>query len=135
MFENIGIRINGIISLTADEAYKISSCSIFIDIREDYLTGYKNLNVLNLIHLPASKFEEWKHNLPRDKQIIIFDSSGIYCRSIAQKLIEEGYDNIAILGGGIVEWERAGLPLIIDKTKQLDGSCTCQLKYRHKGSS
>lgn len=135
MFENIGIKINGIISLTASEAYKISSYSIFLDIREDYLIGYKNLDVPNSIHFPASKFEEWKQNIPHDKQIIIFDSSGIYCRNIAQKLIEEGYNNVAILGGGVVEWERSGFPTIIDKTKQLDGSCTCQLKFRHKGGS
>ncbi|MCX7954142.1 MAG: rhodanese-like domain-containing protein [Bacteroidales bacterium] len=135
MFENIGIKVNGIISLTAEEAFRISENSIFVDIREEYISSYKTFNVPFLLNLPLSKIEEWKNNLPHDKQIIICDTCGIYCREVAQKLISMGYENIAVLGGGIVEWEKNNFPIIKDISRQLDGGCPCQLRYRHKGTS
>jgi hypothetical protein len=43
-------------------------------------------------------------------------------------LINKGQSNIANLAGGIIEWDRDGLPLVINKREQLSGSCACQLK-------
>jgi len=47
-------------------------------------------------------------------------------------LLKKGFSNLANLAGGIVDWERDGLPLRIDRTEQLDGSCVCQLRPRNK---
>jgi 3-mercaptopyruvate sulfurtransferase SseA len=41
-----------------------------------------------------------------------------------------GYDNVANMAGGIVDWERDGLPLTTDINNRLSGSCMCQLKAR-----
>jgi len=70
--------------------------------------------------------------LPRDIPLIVSDSAGLRSHEAMEFLIKLGYQNIANLAGGIVDWERDGLPLRIDKTEQLDGSCVCQLRPRHK---
>ena len=44
-----------------------------------------------------------------------------------------GYDNVANMAGGIVDWERDGLPLTTDINNRLSGSCMCQLKAREGG--
>jgi 3-mercaptopyruvate sulfurtransferase SseA len=41
-----------------------------------------------------------------------------------------GYKNVANLAGGIVDWEKDGLPVSTDVTARLSGSCMCQLKLR-----
>ncbi len=41
-----------------------------------------------------------------------------------------GYENVANMAGGIVDWERDGLPLTTDISNRLSGSCMCQLKAR-----
>jgi 3-mercaptopyruvate sulfurtransferase SseA len=43
---------------------------------------------------------------------------------------DKGFEKIANLAGGIVDWERDGLPITTDITKRLSGSCICQLKPR-----
>jgi hypothetical protein len=47
-------------------------------------------------------------------------------------LISRGFTKVAGLAGGIVEWERDGLPLLLDNKARLSGSCMCQLKFRNK---
>jgi len=41
-----------------------------------------------------------------------------------------GYENVADMAGGIVDWERDGLPLTTEINSRLSGSCMCQLKPR-----
>jgi hypothetical protein len=65
--------------------------------------------------------------------MIIVDSSGIHSKDAVKFLKEKGLGSlIANLAGGLVEWERDEMPLIIDKSEQLSGSCMCQLRPRNK---
>jgi len=41
-----------------------------------------------------------------------------------------GYENVANMAGGIVNWERDGLSLTTDISNRLSGSCMCKLKAR-----
>ncbi len=45
---------------------------------------------------------------------------------------DKGFENIANMAGGLVEWERDGLPLKSDKSERLSGSCACMLRKREK---
>lgn len=57
----------------------------------------------------------------------------MYSREAALFAMQNGFDGrIANLAGGLVEWERDELPLIIDKNEKLSGSCLYQLKTREK---
>jgi rhodanese-related sulfurtransferase len=133
-FLDHGFVSSGFFNLSARDAYKeaIENNAIIIDVREISLTGYKRFDVPKVINIPNSTLSENYKSLPMDIPIIIADSVGLRSHEAIEFLLKKGYTNIANLAGGIVDWERDGLPLRVDKTEQLDGSCVCQLKPRHK---
>ena len=134
LFRMKGFISSGFLNLTATEAYSeaIENHAVIVDVREDRLTGYKCFDVPQVIYMPKSTLAELYRDLPVDKPLIIADSVGLRSHEAMEFLLEMGFTNIANLAGGIVEWEHDGLPLKKDITEQLDGSCACQLRPRHK---
>ena len=105
--------------------------AILIDVREDYLTNYKKFDVPSFFQIPLSKLDEFIADFNNMDTYIIADSAGIRSKEAILKLKEAGIENIFNLAGGLVDWEKLKLPLIIDNTEMLSGSCACQLKYRN----
>lgn len=131
IFKNMGMIINGITHLSPAEAYAlINDDVIFIDVREDYEIGYKKFEVKNLFYIPFSDFINKIESLPKDKLLIIADSYGLRSKETVKKLIDKGFTKVANLNGGILDWERDGLPLVVDKKQELNGPCPCQLKTK-----
>lgn len=125
---------SGFLNLIPRDAYDeaINNGAVIVDVREDYLTGYKQFDVPDVFYYPLSVFKERLNEIRKDVPLIIADSAGLMSHNAMLILKENGFDNIANLAGGIVEWERDGLPLRTDPLEQLDGSCMCQLKPRNK---
>jgi rhodanese-related sulfurtransferase len=129
-----GFISSGFLNLSARDAFieATENNAVIIDVRELRLTGYKRFDVPTVMNLPNSLLSENYRSLPRDIPLIMADSVGLRSHEAMEFLIGKGYQNIANLAGGIVDWERDGLPLKKDVTEQLDGSCVCQLRPRHK---
>ncbi len=120
-------------SLSPREAYEICSKNgVMLDIREEYLNQFKKFGVPDFVQIPLSQLEKELSRVPKDKVIIVADSSGLHCREACAILERSGYTQIALLAGGMVEWERDGMPLIVDPTERLSGSCACQLRPREQ---
>jgi len=134
MFHNRGFMSSGFLNLGARSAYyeATEGEAIIVDVREERLTGYKNFDVPRIIHMPGSRIEQEHASLPKDVPLIIADSVGLRSHEVMEFLLSIGFTNVANLAGGIVEWEQDGLPLKIDITEQLSGSCVCQLRPRNK---
>lgn len=124
----------GIVNITPKNAYELAknSGAVIVDVREQSFTAYKQFDVPNVIYCPISILIDSAGEIPKDCAVIIADSTGIRSHEAFIILRNAGYDNIANLAGGIVEWERDGLPIKVDYLEQLDGSCTCQLKPRNR---
>lgn len=133
-FLDHGFISSGFLNLSAREAFNeaTENNAVILDVRETRLTGYKRFDVREVIYIPNSELSEKYSGLPRNVPLIIADSVGLRSHEAMELLINNGFTNIANLAGGVVDWERDGLPLRIYKTEQLDGSCVCQLKPRHK---
>lgn len=132
-FTSAGFISAGFFNLTPKEAYsEANRNAIIIDVREENLTGFKRFDVPKIIYIPNSQIELKFSQLPLNIPLIIADSAGLSSKEAMIYLNNNGYKNIANLAGGIVEWERDGLPLIINTKERLDGSCVCQLKPRTK---
>jgi rhodanese-related sulfurtransferase len=129
-----GFASSGFLNLSASEAYEeaTENNAFILDVRELRLIGYKNFDVPNVINIPNSILAENYKRLPTDIPLIVADSVGLRSHEAMILLQSKGFTNIANLAGGIVDWERDGLPLKKDITEQLDGSCVCQLRPRHK---
>ena len=134
LFHNRGFTSSGFHNLSATEAYNEATVhgAVILDVREERLTGYKCFDVPEVLYLPKSKLNGLYQGLPADIPLIVADSVGLRSHEVMEFLAGKGFKNIANLAGGIVEWEHDGLPLKVDISEQLDGSCVCQLRPRHK---
>jgi rhodanese-related sulfurtransferase len=133
-FEGKAIVSNGIYNLSPLQAYKLcQQGAILIDVREEYLNRFKIFDVPGLIFCPKKILHELIEKLPPDKPLIIADASGIHSPEAVKMLMNNGFNgNCANLSGGLVDWEHAGLPVVIDYEERLSGQCACQLKPREK---
>ncbi|MDP4289743.1 MAG: rhodanese-like domain-containing protein [Bacteroidota bacterium] len=133
-FTGFGFISGGILNLTPRQTLVIcQKGALLIDIREDFMNRFKMMDVPEVIYCPYSILEETYQNLPTDRPMIFADASGIHSKEAVKFLIDKGFgERIANMAGGIVEWERDELPLIIDKNEKLSGSCMCQLRPRNK---
>ena len=125
--------INGVNHISPKDAYSIRFEDVlFVDIRESDFFAYKKIDVPNTVFIEfdeiISRFEE----LPKDKLIIIVDSSGNKSRIIVEKAVELGYANFINLIGGVLEWDKDKMPLIVNLDEELHGQCACRLSPQRK---
>jgi rhodanese-related sulfurtransferase len=122
---------HGVMNLTPIESFELcKKGAIIVDVREAYMNAFKMFQVERVICLPFSELGKSYHDLPADQPLIFADAVGLKSRDSVIFMQEHGYGNVANLSGGIVDWERDGLPLSTDISNRLSGSCMCQLKPR-----
>ena len=118
---------------TPREAYqRCLEGSVILDIRPEILCLYKTFDVPDVLYCPFDEIEKYLDSIPGDQEVIVGDSTGIHSRDIINLLINKGFTRTFGLAGGMVEWERDGMPVRLDNHARLSGSCMCQLKFREK---
>jgi rhodanese-related sulfurtransferase len=131
LFDGYGFISCGIFNLSPREAFELcGKGAVIVDVRESYLSNFKNFDVAEILFIPISKLEPELSELPKDKNLIFADTVGLRSKEAVIFLKDKGFKNIANMAGGIVDWERDGLPLKININERLSGSCMCQLKPR-----
>ncbi len=133
-FSDIGFKSGGILNVTPKQALELCrKGALLVDVREPELNRFKMFDVPEVFYCPYSMMEETFQNLPAGKPIIFADAAGLHSREATELAIKKGIeDRVANLAGGLIEWERDEMPLIIDKSEKLSGSCMCQLRPRDK---
>lgn len=65
-------------------------------------------------HLPYDQIMQRLGDLPADKgaKIVLYCRSGNMSTQAAGELVQAGYTNVWELGGGMIAWKEAGLPLL-----------------------
>ena len=127
-------KIDEIRHLTPREAQKLC-CeheAVILDVREEYMNRFKMFDVETVVFCPYSILDDKKDELSQEQIYIVADATGIKSKKAVKLLQENGFKNIYNLAGGIVEWERDKLPLVLDMGERLTGSCMCQLKPRDR---
>lgn len=99
-----------------------------VDIRPEYETSYRNFDVPKVYYVPYSSYIDSFHILPKDTLLIVADSVGNQSMEVARFLLMQGYPEVACLAGGVVEWDRNGLPLAKDTEYEMVGGCACKLQ-------
>jgi rhodanese-related sulfurtransferase len=128
-FSGRGLIIAGMTHLSGREALEIAvNGGLFIDLRENIESDYKKFDVPQVLYLPAEELAARLSEIPRDRPVIIADSVGLRSKEAVRYLMEQGFTNAASLNGGILDWEHDGLPIRVDDSKKLSGSCTCRLR-------
>ncbi len=133
---NKGFKSHGVQNLTPKESFELCKAgAVIVDVRESYLHNFKMFNVGNVIYLPYSELAGSYSDLPGDKLLIFADAVGLRSLESVLFMNKHGYNNAFNMAGGIVDWERDGLPLTTDTNNRLSGSCMCQLKARETRES
>jgi len=133
-FTETGFFSGGLFNVTPKQADELCrKGAVIIDVREEALSRFKMFGVPEVFYYPFSMLEETWEDLPKNKPMIFADAAGLHSKEAVALLLEKGFTGeMANLAGGLVEWERDNLPLVIDKSEKLSGSCMCQLRPRDK---
>ena len=132
-FLGFGNRINGIIHLSPTEAFILcNKGAILLDVRPDIMAAYKSFDVPDYVYCYHQEISEYYDRLPKNRPIIVADAVGIRSKEVVEFLMSNGYTLIANLVGGISDWEKDNLPMVVDNKKCLTGSCMCQLRTWNK---
>lgn len=98
----------------------LSSNTLLIDIRE--LAEFQQGHIPGALHVPRGLIEFEIHGLvlrsmpdsriaPEDQEILLYCGTGGRSALAAESLGKLGYRNVKSMGGGIVAWAEAKLPL------------------------
>lgn len=132
-FFGMGMEIGGILHLSPREAFDAIAKDVFIiDIRRDFEVAGKKISGVDVIYIPFSDLQERFQELSEEKSYLVMDAVGMRSKDAVRFLVQNGFNKVASLNGGIVDWEKDGLPLLIDKGELLTGSCLCQLRPKKK---
>lgn len=116
----LGKLIDSIVNLSSNEAAELLKNDVtLIDIRKQYETDYKKFDVKNFILIPKNTLHDNLESLNRNAPYIIADSTGLSSKKAVVFLQSNGFTNVANLSGGIMDWERNGLPVSTDKNEAL----------------
>ena len=106
-------RLSGMKSIGPIEATQLSNHdnAVFLDIREE--TEYRAGHIPDSIHVPIKQLPDRVAELSKhkDRPVIAYCRSGSRSNSAGGILKKHGFDNVYNLGGGIMAWQKANLPL------------------------
>jgi rhodanese-related sulfurtransferase len=75
--------------------------SIILDVREDYINQFKKFSVPVLIQRPLSQLHQAFQQLPKDKWIIVANTSGVQRKGVYELLQKKGFTQLSNLAGGM----------------------------------
>ncbi len=133
LFSQCCFDSGGIRNVSPGKAFQLCGMgALMLDVRRPYMTAFKVPDVPRLKLIPFDQLASEAEKMSRDEVVLCIDSVGLKSHDAWLLLKELGFTNVANVAGGVVEWERADLPLKIDYKEMLTGSCACQLKARGK---
>jgi rhodanese-related sulfurtransferase len=125
----------GVRFVTPREAYPLLlGGAVLVDLRAGYLVGMKAFLVPDILRIPHRELPQRFSELPRDRLLILADTSGVYTRDAAALLHSHGFDRVMCLNGGLLAWDQNGLPLKTDEDALLHGECDCVMKSRKQST-
>ncbi|NTV06902.1 MAG: rhodanese-like domain-containing protein [Chlorobiaceae bacterium] len=105
----------GELNLTATKALFDTHSACFVDARSEY--AYYVSHIKGAISISESRFDEqfpaFRQKKPVETPIVVY-CIGPNCskaRHIAKKLMKNGYMNVRVFSGGLIEWSKAGFPM------------------------
>ena len=113
IYSEISRRLSGMLTVGAIEATQLSNRenAVFLDIRED--KEYQGGHIPEAIHIPLSQLSGRVSELGKykDNPVIAYCRSGNRSNAAGGVLKKNGFQSVYNLGGGIVAWEKANLPV------------------------
>ena len=100
----------------AEAARRLSEASdarpILVDVRER--NEHAEKRVPGSVLVPLSGLQSEYEGLPADRPLLVMCAAGRRSLVAAEFLRRNGYTDVSNVAGGIIEWERQGLPVETD---------------------
>lgn len=126
-FDGLGMVSQNLRSLSPKEANELlSKEAVLVDVREEFMTHIKTFNIENQLNIPITQLIKSTKDLPTNKPLIFADATGVKSKAAYDLAILNGITNIANLAGGLVEWERQGLPTTTYQKIKVSGKNKCE---------
>ena len=81
---------------------------LLVDVREE--NEFAEVRIPGAVLLPMSRIPTDFKRLPTDRPLVFHCAHGRRSLAVADYVARNGYPDVASIDGGIVAWERAGLP-------------------------
>ena len=85
--------------------------SVLVDVRDKMGANAKQADVKQIVHMPYSELDKRFGELPSNKPVVIVSGKGHKGVAAARFLLNQGYQDVAILDGGMAAWEQEGFPI------------------------
>ena len=82
---------------------------LLVDVRE--ANEFATVRIPGAMLLPLSELQTRYAELPRDRPLLLHCAAGKRSLVAAEFLKRNGYADVANVEGGIIEWQKAGLPV------------------------
>ncbi len=82
---------------------------LVLDVREQW--EYDEGHIPGVTLIPMGEVADRLSEIPTDKEVIVTCRSGNRSGQITDFLRQQGYDNVHNMSGGILAWQKAGLPV------------------------
>jgi rhodanese-related sulfurtransferase len=92
-----------------DPARPVPPGAVLVDVREQ--DEWDAAHVPGSVHIPLGDLPDRVGELPTDQRVLVLCHSGARSARATAWLVQGGYD-AANIEGGIVDWARAGLPVV-----------------------
>lgn len=106
-------KVLGFADIKPQEAVRLMNQeeAIALDVRDD--KEFRSGHILNAVHIPLPLLEERLQELDaqKDKPVIAYCRTGQRSAQAAVVLRKQGFERVYKLGGGVLAWQGAGLPL------------------------
>jgi len=77
---------------------------LLVDVREEFEWEGGNLEAHGALHIPLGRLEERAHQLPGDRDIVVYCASGVRSARAIRTLRAAGLHRVRHLGGGFTAW-------------------------------
>jgi rhodanese-related sulfurtransferase len=82
-----------------------------VDVREEHEFEGPLGRIAGAQLAPLTRLEAWASGLPKDKPLLLVCRSGGRSGKACEALVERGHGPVINLAGGMMAWNRAGLPV------------------------
>jgi rhodanese-related sulfurtransferase len=105
---------------------KIKNGTLIVDVRKTEEVANVTFDVPSYINIPINELEERFNKIPKDKEIVMVCLSGERSLKTTYFLMNNGFENVFNLEGGIIKWASKYFPTKGDMASLLAmSSCDC----------
>jgi phage shock protein E len=83
--------------------------ALLLDVRE--LDEFRSVRVEDCLFIPMSQLGVRLQDIPRDRPILVMCQSGSRSTGVTSYLLQQGWEDVGNVAGGIDGWQRMGLPV------------------------